>query len=195
MVIHKQASSLADKLVKIKVVEKRTQEVYTYGFELIISGMLNVMLMATIAALLRRYYDWILFLIAFIPLRTTAGGYHASSHAKCILVGTLSFSALLVVSKLQIEWTIANLIIASLSLLIMFLLSPVEAKNKKLKEKQVNKNRKISIGIGIGNLLVAIIAVFIYGISSFLAIYFAGVFAAALSMIIAKKINLQKGRN
>ena len=195
MIIHKHASMLAGKLAKVNVIEERSQDVYTYGFELIISGAANVIFIAIISVLLRRYYDWMLFLIAFIPLRTTAGGYHANSHLKCILVGTLSFAALLLISRLQVGWVVIVPIITGFSFLIVLLFSPIEAHNKKLKEEQIRKNRKASICIGVANLFIAFTAFFIQGISSIMAIYFAGVFAAALSMLVAKTINFYKGRD
>ena len=51
------------------------------------------------------------------------------------------------------------------------------------------KNRVASICIGTANLLIAATTFFVQGFSSMLSIYFAGVFAAAVSMLaaVAKK--------
>jgi len=48
---------LAGRLAKVNVIEESSQDVYTYGFELIISGAANVIFIAIISVLLRRYYD------------------------------------------------------------------------------------------------------------------------------------------
>ena len=128
--IHNQASRLATGLVNNKIIESESHDIYTYGFELIISAMVNILLMALISIAFFCYYDWVLFLAAFIPLRTTAGGYHASSHLKCIIIGTLFFTILLVITQLQVNWIVAIPAIVIISLILILVFSPVEAKNK-----------------------------------------------------------------
>jgi len=190
--IHEQASRLTSWLVSKKIIEEKVLEVYAYGFELIVSGLINILLMAITSVLFGRYYDWLLFLAAFIPLRMTAGGYHASSHFKCISVGTVGFSVLLAVSSLPTDWTIFILVIATLSFLLILLFSPVEARNKKLKEEHCKNNRVASIYVGVVNILIAVAVFFIQRLSDVLSIYFAGVFAAALSMLAVKTKPLER---
>lgn len=192
--IHNCAEKIAADLINRKVVDDTSREVYAYGFELLISGIVNVLLAACISIAFRRYFDWFLFFAAFIPLRTTAGGYHASTHMMCIIVGTTTFAVLFAICRIQISWTSTILVISIMSFLLLIVFSPVEAHNKKLNEVQQTKNRKVSILIGIANLIIALITVFVDGLSVYLNIYFAGVFAAALSML-AVKTNILKGGN
>jgi len=182
--LHEQALKLATGLASRKVIDENALDVYTYGFELILSALINVIIMAIISILFRRYYDWLLFLAAFIPLRMTAGGYHAKTHLMCIVVGTVSFSFFLTICRLQIPWTVI-IVIAVTSFLSILLFAPVEAYNKKLKEKQRRKNRSISFCMSIANLLIAIVLSSIV-FSDFVSIYYSGVFAAALSMLVGK---------
>lgn len=186
MMIHNGASRLASRLANRKIIEAASHDVYTYGFELILSAVANILLVAGVSIAFHRYYDWVLFLVAFVPLRTTAGGYHASTHLKCILVGTIAFAVLLVISRMQMYWTSAILAIAVISFLLILIFSPVEARNKKLNEERRCKNRKVSICISVANLLIAVTVLFVDGLSEVLDIYFAGVFAAALSMAVVK---------
>ena len=193
--IKKQALKLSLGLANNNVIAKDSQAVYTYGFELLISAFINILLMIIISIAFRNCYAWILFLASFIPLRTTAGGYHANSHAKCILVTAMSFTILLLFSRLSLDWTTIVLSTAIISLLLILLLSPVEAKNKKLNKMRRGKNRLISIFLGIVNLLIAGIAIFIIeGYVELLVNYFAGVFAAALSMLVAKTVQIYERR-
>jgi accessory gene regulator B len=192
MTIHNQASRLATGLVNNKIIEDMSHDVYTYGFELIISATVNILLIAIVSIVFKRYYDWLLFLAAFIPLRTTAGGYHASSHIRCIIVGTITFTVLLAISRMQINWTILILAIAVMSFLIILVFSPVEAPNKKLNEERRRKNRKVSIGIAIVNLLLIIPVFYVDGYSEAIGIYFAGVFTAMLSMLVVKTKNTRR---
>ena len=193
MMIHQRAGRIASGLVKRKVIDEKQHEVYTYGFELIVSALINILLMAIISIAFRRYYDWLLFLAAFVPLRMTAGGYHAGSHMKCIIVGTVGFTALLALCRFWGDWIIAILLIAALSFLLILSFSPVEAHNKKLKGGQRKKNRTISMCIGVANLVIAVVVRFIPSLSGVLNIYYAGVFAAALSMLAVKTTKLGEG--
>lgn len=192
MMIHNQASRLATGLVNSKIIEENSHDVYTYGFELIISAAVNIFLMAIVSITFRRYYDWLIFLAAFIPLRTTAGGYHASSHMKCIIVGTIVFAVLLSISQVQIDWTNTILTVAITSFLMILIFSPVEAQNKKLNEERRSRNRKASVWIAIINLLIAVSVFLVDGLSEILYIYFAGVFTAALSMLVVKTQKIGK---
>ncbi|MCL2153798.1 MAG: accessory gene regulator B family protein [Oscillospiraceae bacterium] len=191
--IHNQASRLATGLINKRIIDENTHEVYTYGIELIISAFINILLMVIISTIFQQYYDWLLFLAAFIPIRSIAGGYHAGSHLNCIVVGTICFTILLLVCRLKINWEIVILTIAILSFSLILSFSPVEAHNKKLKEEQRKKNRKISICIGFANLIIAAAAYLFQGFSGILNIYFAGVFAASFSMLVVK-MQIFKGR-
>lgn len=184
--IHNQAKKIAAILVSKKIVDKSSHDVYAYGLELIISVLVNILLIATISIIFRRYYDWLLFLVAFIPLRTTAGGYHAKSHFRCIIIGTLIFAVFLVINQLQLNWTYIVPVIAGFSLVTILLFSPVEAQNKKLKDNQNKRNRRLSINIAIINIAVAVITFIFNEISSVLSIYYLGVLSATLSMLVVK---------
>lgn len=184
--IHNQAVVIANGLVDKKIIKEDSADVYAYGFELLLSALINIIIIATISILFGRYYDWILFLTAFVPLRMTAGGYHASSHFKCIVTGAVAFTIPLLLSHIQIDWTYAIITIAIISFTLIIAFSPVEAHNKKLSIKRLKQNRKISIYIAVVNMVLALSVGFINGFSEILYIYYTGVFAAALSMLVVK---------
>jgi len=195
MTIKKQATKLSNRLVNINVIERESHAIYVYGFELLISAAVNVLLMAIISIAFRNYFGWVLFLISFISLRTTAGGYHASSHAKCIIITTTGFTTFLLLTRINIDWTNIIIFTAVISFILILLMSPVEADNKKLNKKIRARTRKVSVCIGVINLLIAATAEFVMqSHSELLIIYFAGVFAAALSMLVAKVLKIQKKR-
>lgn len=194
MIIHKLALWFASYLVKNKLIEKASQDVYTYGFELILSATTNILLMALISIAFCCYYDWVLFLAAFIPLRTTAGGYHASSHLRCIMVGTIVYTILLLITQLHVNWAGTAVAIVFISFLLILVLSPVEVQNKKLNTACRMKNRRLSVCFAIINMLMAMFIFFIDGFLAIFDIYFAGVFAAALSMLAVKAKRQEKKR-
>jgi len=186
-VIKAQATKWASGLVSFDIIDKKSEAVYAYGLELLISGFITTLAMGVISIIFRQPLAWILFLASFIPLRTTAGGYHASSHAKCFAITIASFTALLTLSQIQFDLANVILPLATFSFVLIILFSPVEAVNKELNEDRRQRNRKISICIGTTNFLIATAATFyLQNYLHFFAIYFAGVFASALSMLVVK---------
>jgi accessory gene regulator B len=92
--IQKLAVDMTDLFVRERIVEKNDSQVYAYAFELLISTVINLAFVFTVALFLRNVLETILFLAAFIPLRVLAGGFHAKTHWLCILVFTLGFCIL-----------------------------------------------------------------------------------------------------
>ena len=84
--IKKAAAGYTGWLCANGIVAPEKNKIYAYGMELVLSGLVNVLSVLLISILLFHPVDGLLFLAAFIPLRTTAGGYHANSHLSCNLV-------------------------------------------------------------------------------------------------------------
>lgn len=119
-----------------KFTTEEKNEIVRYG---IARG--KIALMSIIVALVMGYFfqimcQSIIFLITFWFLRRYAGGYHANSQRICYFI---SFGAILV-SFWCIKYikcsTIINLLMQTICLLIIFFLSPVENKNRKLTEDE-----------------------------------------------------------
>lgn len=184
--IHSSAVRLAKRLTERQGQSGRTTNVYIYGLELIMSGLLNIFLLAFVSMLFMNGLIWFPFLLAFIPLRITAGGYHANSHFSCAAVGTLAFLLSIAISSIDANWSITCIIISFVSLGLIMKLSPVQASNKPLRKEAISKNRNVSIWIALVNIAFAIVCYicsspdFLLG---FIKFYFLGVSAAAFSMV------------
>ncbi len=75
-------------LQKIKE-DKQEQDVYTYGFELIISTIIFFVSIIVISAILSSPISGLVFLITFVPLRLFTGGYHADTYSRCFILTRL----------------------------------------------------------------------------------------------------------
>ena len=75
--IKKAAAGYVGWLCANGIVAPEKNKIYAYGMELVLSGLVNVLSVLLISILIFHPADGLLFLVAFIPLRTTAGGYHA----------------------------------------------------------------------------------------------------------------------
>ena len=159
------------------------------GMELVLSGLVNVLSVLLISILIFHPADGLLFLVAFIPLRTTAGGYHANSHLSCNIVFLSTFVALECLGHLLLKYgsVILYLAIAVISLVTLLILSPSEAKNKPLTPEQRRRNRRRSLILGGLNLAIGIFL--IWGLQApapWCTSYYLGVIAASISMWAAQ---------
>ena len=84
--------------------------------------------------------------MVFLLIRKYAGGYHASTEARCEIFSTLSIVGSITVAKLSeiYDFKIALLVISAVSAVCIFIFSPLDTPEKPLSQKEFNYFRKIS---------------------------------------------------
>lgn len=65
------------------------QEILQYGLECFINTLIPTIFYFTFAVLQNMIFKTIIWIVLFLLLRNYIGGYHASSHARCITLSTL----------------------------------------------------------------------------------------------------------
>lgn len=65
------------------------QEILQYGFECLINTLIPIILYFLFALTQNMIFESIIWLVLFLLLRNYIGGYHASSHGRCIIISTL----------------------------------------------------------------------------------------------------------
>jgi Membrane protein putatively involved in post-translational modification of the autoinducing quorum-sensing peptide len=161
---------------------------YSYGFELLLSTIINGLCLLILAVIMNIVMETALFVLAFIPLRVTAGGYHAKHHWSCCLAINIIFLFfVLLISCIGDSLLLPYIVISAIfSLIIIWRFSPVEAVNKPVSENKIKLLRKRSIVIAFINIAVAVTCYFIPAMFiKYKAYYLSGAFAASLSMILA----------
>ena len=187
--IKKAAAGYTGWLCANGIVAPEKNKIYAYGMELVLSGLVNILSVLLISILLFHPVDGPLFLATFIPLRTTAGGYHANSHLSCNLVFLGTFIVLEGLGYWLQEYCTVHLYltIAVISLVTLLLLSPSEAKNKPLTPERRRRNRNRSLILGGLNLAIGIILIWdIQAPVPWCTSYYLGVIAASVSMWAAQ---------
>jgi accessory gene regulator B len=134
----KKAEQLCGVLARRGIIEEEDIAVYAYGFELMLSTAVNIVLVIIVSILFSRPLSWLFFLLPFIPLRLTAGGYHAKTHLGCCVTFTVGYTALLVTGILVSNYVTPLYLIAVsvVCFLLNLLLSPVPASNKPLEPEE-----------------------------------------------------------
>lgn len=182
MISHK----IGDNLVRSNVIKEEDAEIYIYGINQIFVAVLNVSSALIIGWIFGVILEIAVFMAAYIPLRTFAGGYHAKTPLRCYF---FSITMLIIVSIGMKYFSTSDLaygVAILVGLFIVLMLSPVENKNKPLGkiEQKVYKKRAvlitiIEIAISIFLKLIKLNSLFISTVYSFVVLSI---------MLVAEKI-------
>lgn len=134
---------MIEKLVFYNVIPEEETEIYTFGMECLVLKLIHCISYLGIAACFGMLPELIAIGCVLIPLRRSAGGYHAKTRTGCYLFSCFYVFIILFVSKAVINqyvWWGA----LALSDGVIFFMSPVDNDNKKLDEKETLYYRKKS---------------------------------------------------
>lgn len=196
MLLNKLANRLALRLSRNIGTEMSIVSVYAYGLELLLSALITILFMVIISFVFSRPFAWLCFLISFIPLRATAGGYHCKTHFRCILLSTFVFVILnLLYSKFIIcplkEWAVVCCLFNTTTVL---LLSPVQTTNKPLNTLEIKQNKKRAILISAILLTVSCLSL-LFNLGYKYSFLMLGVLFAAISQIAGEIRNIIERRS
>lgn len=128
---------IADWFIRNEVIPLKDKDIYTYGLKQGSLMVLNIGTTIIIGIILKMVWQSIILMLAYIPLRTYAGGYHAVTQFRCYIYSIgIVLGALLGIRL--IPWT--NFICFVVALFvgsIIFLLAPVEDSNKPLNQVEI----------------------------------------------------------
>jgi accessory gene regulator B len=89
----KASQQMTEYFLQHGIISEDAREIYAYGFEIILSTVLNFILTAALALLYGRLWDALIYSASTFPLRTFGGGWHASTHFRCSLMHACAFTA------------------------------------------------------------------------------------------------------
>ena len=141
--------SISHFLCEKKVIAEQEVEVYQYGFEILISTTLGLLITVAIGIVLNMFFLSVLYYVIFVMVRQWTGGYHADSYLKCnitfagITFFTLGMTKLSDMSEMY-SLTIHGLMLV-FALLSVWKYTPVENPNKPLTKEQKKRNHKVAL--------------------------------------------------
>lgn len=131
-------------LVENKIITQESREIYRFGVQQGIMLLLNFFTLLIIGLIYRMIFEVLIFILAYVPLRSYSGGFHAKTHMKCYSISVIIINAVLLIIKyMQISISI-YCFLTFLSVLIILVLAPVEDENKVLDNIEVIVYRKKS---------------------------------------------------
>ena len=128
---------IAAKLVESETISAEDKELYEYGLKQAANTALNIATTLVVGFIFGMVWQSVLFMAAYIPLRSYAGGYHAGTPLKCYI-----FSVVLTVCAISGIRFIpdSNILIGALAFAasaVIFAAAPLGDKNKPLDEIEV----------------------------------------------------------
>ena len=158
-------------------IESEDNEICSYGLEVLISSLINLVIVLLLGFIFGKFIHTVFFILCYCSIRQFSGGYHASSHRKCIFTFLCMYivTVLIVENIYSIYLKPVILLIGVLNWLSIFVLGPVEHRNNPLSDLEKVKNKKstrviatiVLIGIILG---LSIDTVYEYVLYSVLAI-------------------------
>lgn len=143
-------------LYKQQVIEREDIELYEYGVFNVIIAIMPVFMVLCIGFLMHGVVEGMIMLIPFLCIRKYSGGYHATYLWACTLV---SCGALILCNYiiLQSSWGYLYWIMLGIAVTVLWSLSPIDAKNKRLTEKEKIKYQKRTRSLLVMFLLVIVL--------------------------------------
>ncbi len=186
--LHEMCAILANCICKNNyITDNDKKEVVTYGFEILVSTVINVIIVLLIGFINKRLFETILFLISFMPLRTYSGGYHATTHMRCflILLGCVMVQYVLLNSLPINIINVLSITMLVYGEIVIFILAPIIDNNHPMSKQQINNIHKICKTMLLIILLIALVF-FELTTSNYIFSFSYGVAITGTSMIIAK---------
>lgn len=183
------AQKITDRLCSQDIIEDADKELYVYGFNMLLTVSLNIISTIIIGLLFGMVFESIAFLVAYIPLRSYAGGYHARTPLRCYIISLLLIVLILLTLNLIGESVLALFILSGIGTIICVTMSPVEDANKPLDEIEKQEYRKRTLVILSIEMIIFIISIFV--LMKVAAVISTSLALEGIMLVLGKIINTQ----
>lgn len=176
------ADETAILLITHNIIAEEKREAYTYGFELFYEKLFFYGIIFVIALLTKTLLFSALFIFFYKTLRQYTGGFHCKTAEVCLVFSVMIYLVTVLIYMLNsdlIKFILA--ISAVISVIIVFILSPRENKNRPLESGEKKRYRMISIIIAA---ILAIIAAVAYRLNILSLFYSASCSLTADAVLI-----------
>ena len=162
--IHALAERMASAFVSGGAADPEDKDIYTYGCETILSACFTFVSCMLVSLLFGRLLEGLLVFAVFVTIRHFTGGHHAEQHWGCILASSCICAGVLFIVSVLPPGLYQPMVAASalVALISIFILAPVEHKNKPLSARNRLLLKKKSRIVVLGFFAVVIAGVFLW---------------------------------
>lgn len=152
------AEHITQKLIASSVIEESDRELYSYGFFLLLSSVLYLVVAAIFGSAFGILWESIVFYFLFSILREYAGGIHAKTEHGCMLstILALLLSIIGIRKMMQAELSTAAMVFLIVGCAAVFLFSPLDVPEKRLSADDRRYYRRISRRLAVAYALLGV---------------------------------------
>jgi accessory gene regulator B len=155
--VTKIAESAVSYLIDVGSVSENDRDIYEYGFLLLASLAVNLVVTAAIGFVFRMPLELLCMFVPFVALRTVSGGYHAESFGGCVAASGVAIAVATAAIKFTPE-SARNFTAATLSAFtfaVAFALAPVSHPNRSLDAGEIHKFRRQARVVAVAAIVVS----------------------------------------
>ncbi len=132
-----------DFFLKKQIIDEEKYEIIEYGFMITLSSLFCILSILIISVICGMIVEGITFLIVFMAIRTSCGGYHCSTYLKCWLFTNsifLVYLAIIYFTK-DLNVDIVSMVLLALCSLIIVAFAPLINENNPKGEKEIAEKK------------------------------------------------------
>ena len=122
--------------------EEEQKEILQFGLQGFFELSLNIVISILILCRMGMLKEGFVFFLAFIPLRTVSGGYHAESYFRCLIYSVLTLIVVLIAARKSIFPAAVAVIIACVVAVIIGWMGPIANPKRPISAREYRKFRK-----------------------------------------------------
>jgi len=124
-------------------INEEQSEIVRYGLEIVILKVVFLITTLIVGIFMKSFWECLTFMILFMPLRSYAGGYHAQTRIQCFVQSMLTVTIVIGLLKvIDIYISVPLFILSLISLPFIWILAPVDTKNKRLDQDERKSFRR-----------------------------------------------------
>lgn len=181
------AEKLTNKLLSNGYLAAAEKEEIAYGLFTFLSRCFFLLICIFFGLLFRCFFESVAFYFTFLFVKKYAGGYHASTETKCILLSSISIliSIIIIFVCKNITFYPSVMVGAIIASSIIYYFAPVENKEKPLTEDE-KKEYKLKTLIRLCVLLMVIVALYCFSFINFCIAIVTGLELECVLMLVGK---------
>ena len=158
--MNKIAEKLVNWQIRKNIIKAEDRPAYVFAYETLLLRIMNFLIAVAVGLLMKNLLGVLVFLAAYIPLRTHAGGYHARNSLNCTILSTIMIIIVAFVTKLSFVMDTPGgvpvfFVLGIVCYAGILIMSPVADENKPLSDDEIKKYGKRAYMIGTAEAAVA----------------------------------------
>lgn len=144
-------------LIRTDAIKEEDEDVYRYGLEYFIENIFFLAGIFIVGLILHKVVETALFYLVFSIIRKTAGGAHAATSERCLILSLLTY--ITVIAATVLLGNIRTDLLTVFCIIIGFcvvLAAPVDTPNLRLSDRERKRNRILTLGFTLIFMVIAI---------------------------------------